>query len=122
MWSARSPTNGGDQRSPSRWIEKIESAIALARSSGGTAWRTTALIGEVSRKSERMQKKTRTKKSVGLGERKHATRERRADRAADRADAEEAAHRLALDVASSRIVRRVATLARRGSVRPACRR
>ena len=67
------PTNGFDQRSPRRWIAKIETAIALARTSGGTARRITALIGDVPRKSARMQKKTRMKKTVGDGERKQAT-------------------------------------------------
>ena len=69
----RIPTNGFDQRSPSRWMAKIDTAIALARTSGGTARRMTALIGDVPRKSARMQKKTSTKKTPGDGARKQAT-------------------------------------------------
>src|SRR5262245_50357507 len=45
--SSNRPSAAADHRSPNRWIEKIDSAIALARRSSGTERRNAALTGEV---------------------------------------------------------------------------
>src|SRR3954468_25021530 len=53
-------------------MEKIESAIALARIVGGTLRRMRALIGDVGKKMKSSQKKTRTKNIVDEGARNAA--------------------------------------------------
>src|SRR5262245_13826642 len=45
--SATAPTSGCEIRSPNRWIAKIDTAIAFARSEGGTDIKMAAFVGDV---------------------------------------------------------------------------
>src|SRR5512140_746332 len=49
QWSATTPSSAGDGRSPSRWIMKMLTAMAVARIATGTEFTSTTLIGPVLR-------------------------------------------------------------------------
>ena len=84
--SSSAPSTYGDHRSPNRWIAKIIAAIALARSSGGTARRPIALTGDVDRNSPSSARNARAKNADGVGIRNATAVERRRPHHADRAD------------------------------------
>src|SRR5262245_45960672 len=66
------PSTVGDHRSPNRWIAKIIAAIALDRSSGGTARKPIALTRDVDRHKPSSARNAAAKNVHGVGMRNAA--------------------------------------------------
>jgi len=62
----------GEMRSPSKWIAKMESAMALARNATGTPCRMTTLMGDVDMKIANSAAAMPTKNPTGEPAKKQA--------------------------------------------------